>query len=164
MALYNSLKAIFLHIDNHEKAFLSQYNLSLTRFYALLHIHTNPGINYIDLSELMLCTKSNTTRIVQSMQKDNLVIRRSDPADKRSYQLVLTEKGESLVKRIYPEFVNLIDQLMSRFNDDELEKYTKVSNHIESTLAPKTGTRLTTSLFALPDRVVSPAHVSHAEM
>jgi len=136
MVFYESLKAIFLHIDNHEKAFLSRYNLSVPRFYALLHIHNHPGINYIDLSDRMLCTKSNTTRVVQGMQKDGLVLRKADPADRRSFQLSLSQSGDALFQKVYPEYLALIDKLMSLFSDEELARYTVASNHIENTLAP----------------------------
>lgn len=137
MTFYESLKAIFLHIDNHEKAFLSQYNLSIPRFYALLHIQNHPGITYMDLSDLMLCTKSNTTRVVQGMQKDGLVLRKAHPEDRRSFQLTLTETGCMLFERVYPEYLALVDHLMSLFSEEELNRYTAVSSHIENTLAPK---------------------------
>jgi len=136
MVFYESLKAIFLHIDNHEKAFLNRFNLSIPRFYALVHIHNHPGINYIDLSDLMLCTKSNTTRVVQGMQKDGLVLRKMDPADRRSFQLSLSQSGNALFQKVYPEYVALVDSLMSLFSDEELERYALASNHIENTLAP----------------------------
>ena len=73
--LYESLKSIFLHIDNHEKAFLAKFGLNVPRFYVLMHVQQNPGINYIVLSDLLLCTKSNTTRIVRGMQQDGLITR-----------------------------------------------------------------------------------------
>ncbi|NLE83988.1 MAG: MarR family transcriptional regulator, partial [Chloroflexi bacterium] len=94
MQLYESLKAIFLHIDNHEKTYLSDYGLNVPRFYILLHISHKPGISYIELSDLLLCTKSNTTRVMQGMYKDGLVTRKNDPEDGRSYNLYLTEKGK----------------------------------------------------------------------
>lgn len=137
MIFYESLKAIFLHIDNHEKAFLSRYNLSIPRFYALLHIYNHPGINYIELSDLMLCTKSNTTRVVQGMQKDGLVLRKAHPADRRSFQLSLSKSGSLLFQEVYPEYLALVDRLMSLFSDEELERYAAASNHIENTLAPE---------------------------
>lgn len=137
MVFYESLKAIFLHIDNHEKAFLSRFNLSIPRFYALLHIHNHPGINYMDLTDLMLCTKSNTTRVVQGMQKDGLVLREAHPQDRRSFQLSLTQSGSALYQQVYPEYLALVNKLMSLFSDEELERYTIASNHIENTLAPK---------------------------
>lgn len=146
MVFYESLKAIFLHIDNHEKAFLNRFNLSIPRFYALVHIHNHPGINHIDLSDLMLCTKSNTTRVVQGMQKDGLVVRNMHPEDRRSFQLSLTQSGSALFQKVYPEYLALVDRLMSLFSDEELERYALASNHIESTLAPENLARQKSSL------------------
>ncbi|HBO34162.1 MAG TPA: hypothetical protein DD636_05410, partial [Anaerolineaceae bacterium] len=129
--LYESLKAIFLHIDNHEKTYLSDHGLNIPRFYILLHVAQNPGINYIDLSDRLLCTKSNTTRVVQGMAKDGLITRQNDPNDGRSYQLYLTETGAELLARVYPGFVNQIESLMSCFNEQETTQFLEVSQHIE---------------------------------
>ena len=135
MEVYKSLKAIFLHIDNAEKAFLNQFKLSVPRFYTLFHIYNHPGINYIDLTDLLLCTKSNTTRIVRSLQKEGLIDRRNHPDDGRSFQLFLTDAGKDLFERIYPQYLAHINWLMSHFTDAELNRYSLVSYSIENTLA-----------------------------
>ena len=135
MEFYKSLKAIFLHIDNAEKAFLNQFKLSVPRFYTLYHIYNHPGINYIDLTDLLLCTKSNTTRIVRSLQKEGLIDRRNHPDDGRSFQLFLTDAGKDLFERIYPQYLAHINRLMSHFTDAELNRYSLVSYSIENTLA-----------------------------
>lgn len=140
--LYESLKAIFLHIDNHEKAYLTRFGLNIPRFYVLIHIAHNPGMNYIDLSDRLLCTKSNTTRIMQGMLKDDLITRHSDPKDGRSFQLYLTEKGKTLLERVYPGFVDQVNQLMSPFTKEEIQTYLKVAYHIESTLSPDSSVNL----------------------
>jgi DNA-binding MarR family transcriptional regulator len=145
MHLYESLKAIFLHIDNHEKTYLSDHGLNIPRFYILLHVAQNPGINYIDLSDRLLCTKSNTTRVVQGMVKDGFITRKNDLNDRRSYQLYLTEKGSTLLARVYPGFINQIDSLMSCFNEQEASTYLEVSQHIESSLSPDSTLNLTNS-------------------
>lgn len=145
MHLYESLKAIFLHIDNHEKTYLSNQGLNIPRFYILLHVSHNPGINYIDLSDRLLCTKSNTTRVVQGMVKDGFITRHNDPNDRRSYQLYLTEKGANLLSRVYPGFVKQIESLMSCFNEQETSQYLEVSQHIESSLSPDSTLNLTNS-------------------
>lgn len=134
--LYKSLKAIFLHIDNHEKALLTQYDLSVARFYALMHIHDNPGINHMELSDLMLCTKGNTTRIVAGLQSDGLISRDANPHDGRIYQLTITPKGEALFDEVHPEYLKQVNQLMDLFTPTELEDYSIVSRDIESRLAP----------------------------
>jgi len=135
MAFYKSLKAIFLHIDNAEKAFLSQFRLSVPRFYTLYHIYNHPGINYIDLTDLLLCTKSNTTRIVRSLQKEGLIDRKNHPDDGRSFQLFLTDAGKDLFERIYPQYLAHINWLMSHFTDAELNRYSLMGYSIENTLA-----------------------------
>lgn len=140
--LYESLKAIFLHIDNHEKAYLTHFGLNIPRFYVLIHIAHNPGMNYIDLSDRLLCTKSNTTRIMQGMLKDDLITRQSDPKDGRSFQLFLTEKGKTLLERVYPGFVDQVNQLMSPFTKEEIQTYLKVAYHVESTLSPDSSVNL----------------------
>ena len=135
MEFYKSLKAIFLHIDNAEKAFLNQFKLSVPRFYTLYHIYNHPGINYMDLTDLLLCTKSNTTRIVRSLQKEGLIDRKNHPNDGRSFQLFLTDAGKDLFERIYPQYLAHINWLMSHFTDAELNRYSLVSYSIENTLA-----------------------------
>ena len=135
--LYESLKSIFLHIDNHEKVFLGQYGLNVPRFYVLMHVENNPGINYILLSELLLCTKSNTTRVVRGMQKDGLINREVDPNDRRSYRLTLSKAGRDLFNRVYPDYKMLVDGLMSKLDKAKLEDYLKASSEIENTLTPK---------------------------
>lgn len=134
--LYNSLKSIFLHIDNHEKTFLAQFGLNIPRFFVLMHLEKNPGINYIVLSDLLLCTKSNTTRVVRGMQKEGLINRENDPSDRRSYQLTLTKAGHDLFNRVYPDYKMLVDGLMSRLDKAKLEDYLKASSEIENTLTP----------------------------
>ena len=135
-ALYESLKSIFLHIDNHEKAFLARFGLNVPRFYVLMHVEKNPGLNYIVLSDLLLCTKSNTTRVVRGMQKDGLINREVDPSDRRSYKLTLTEAGHNLYNRVYPDYKKLVDKLMSMLDKAKLEDYLKASSEIENTLTP----------------------------
>lgn len=137
IALYNSLKSIFLHIDNHEKVFLARFGLNIPRFFVLMHLENNPGINYIDLSDLLLCTKSNTTRVVRGMQKDGLINREVDPRDRRSYQLTLTKAGHDLYNRVYPEYQDLVRGLMSMLDQEKLETYLRSSFEIENTLTPK---------------------------
>lgn len=102
-----------------------------------MHIYNNPGINYIELTDLNLCTKSNTTRVVRSLQKDGLVERRDHPEDGRSYQLYLTQKGKQIFLNVYPVYLAQIDQLMSSFNAEQIKAYSAVSQHIETVLAPK---------------------------
>jgi DNA-binding MarR family transcriptional regulator len=134
--LYFSLKSIFLHIDNQEKSLFARFNLNIPRFYILMHVYKYPGINYIELSDLMLCTKGNTTRVVQAMQKDGLLTRIVNPNDRRCYHLYLTDKGEKIFKEVYIAYKKQIDRILANFSEDQLTSYATICEHIEKVLEP----------------------------
>ena len=137
LALFESIKSAFLHIDAQEKSMLLKYNLSLPRFYLLLHIHNHPGINQMELTALMLCTKGNITRILQGLQADGLIERMGDPSDGRNSLVKLTKSGQTLLYRVYQNYELLVDEVMGRFNPEEIKKYNKVVQVIQNTLKPQ---------------------------
>jgi len=136
LELYGSLKAIFLHIDYHEKVFLGQFGLNIPRYFVLSHLSNKPGINNMELSDLLLCTKSNTSRIVQGMLKDGLITRQEHPEDRRSFQIFISEKGQSLFDEVQPAYNKQVTKLMSKIDNDKIDLYLEVSQSIEKILAP----------------------------
>lgn len=99
IALYETLKKIVACIDNGDRQLLNQFGLTAPRYYALKHIHENPGINLTTLSGLMFNDKSSTTRLTRSMQEDGLVRRHQSECDRRTCCLYLSESGEQLLHR-----------------------------------------------------------------
>lgn len=98
-ALYNVLKEIFLLLDDGDRRLLAGFGLTVPRFYALVHLGDNPGLSVSELSDLMLCDKSNITRLVQGMEADDLVQRRRHETDGRVTCLHLTAGGRELRRR-----------------------------------------------------------------
>ena len=137
LALFEALKSTFLHIDAHEKAMLDQFGLSLPRFYVLLHVHNNPGINQVELTQLMLCTKGNVTRILQGMEQEGLISRKGDPNDGRITLVHLTRMGDVLLKNVYKAYEVLVEDLMGKFSDEEIKVFNKDLEIVQNTLDPK---------------------------
>ena len=137
LALFESIKSTFLHIDAQEKSMLLKHNLSLARFYVLLHIHNHPGINQMELTSLMLCTKSNITRILQGMEGEGMLERKPDPNDGRSILLQLTPGGKALLHTAYRDYEQLVDEMMGRFEPEQIKKYNKEIQVIQNTLKPR---------------------------
>jgi DNA-binding MarR family transcriptional regulator len=95
-SLYALLKEIFLILDDGDRQLLGRFDLTPTRYYALVHLGDNPGTSLSELSALMLCDKSNVTRIVRGLEVDGLVIRRPHETDRRVIRLYLSEAGDQL--------------------------------------------------------------------
>ncbi len=94
--IYNLLKEIFFLVDDGDRRLFSQYNLSVPRFYILWHLGNEPGISSRRLSELMICDKSNITRLSKGLEADGLVVRQPHESDGRALRLYLTEEGERI--------------------------------------------------------------------
>lgn len=90
---YELLKEIFLLLDDGDRRLLNEFNLTVPRFYALFHLGNEPGMSPNRLSELMFCDKSNITRLIKSMEAEDLVKRRRHESDGRSVRLFLTPQG-----------------------------------------------------------------------
>jgi len=94
--LYGLINEIYLILDDGDRRLLNDFNLSSTRFYALVHIGEQPGISSSQLSQLLICDKSNATRVIKGLEAEGLVIRQPHETDGRSLRLYLTETGQAL--------------------------------------------------------------------
>jgi DNA-binding MarR family transcriptional regulator len=105
--IYDVLMENYLLLVESDRQFFARFHLSQVRYFALLHISQNPEISLTELSKKLLCTKGNTTRIIQGMVTDDLLTVTKDQDDQRAMKLNLTEKGKhllQLVKREFDEF------------------------------------------------------------
>jgi DNA-binding MarR family transcriptional regulator len=143
LALFESIKSTFLHIDAQEKSMLVKHNLSLARFYVLLHVHNHPRINQMELTTCMLCTKGNITRMLQGMEAEGLIERLSDPKDRRSSLVSLTKNGKALLYTAYQDYERLVEELMGKIKPEEIEKYHSDMQVIQNTLSSQTLSGLT---------------------
>ena len=99
-ALYNLLKTTFILLDDGDRRLIGQFHLSPTRYYALLHIAEKPGLSSSELSDRLLCDKSNVTRIVKGLEKSGHIVRKQHETDGRTLRLYLTQKGETVCTEI----------------------------------------------------------------
>ena len=98
-AIYSLLNDIFLILDDGDRQLFSCFNLTSSRFYTLVHLGERPGISLSELSNLMLCDKSNATRIIKGLESEGLVYRRPHETDGRTLRLYLSEKGMALRRK-----------------------------------------------------------------
>lgn len=102
-SLYTLLKEVFLILDEGDQYLFGQHGLSVTRFYTLYHLERKPGSTLRELSDMLLCDKSNVTRIVKSLEKRGLVVREPHERDGRSNRLFLTPEGSALQAKVLVE-------------------------------------------------------------
>jgi DNA-binding MarR family transcriptional regulator len=125
--LYHSLKSLLYQIENCDRALFSKYNLTTIRYDIMRLLLKHPGINYIDLSKLICCTKGNTSCIISKLIQEGLITRKDNPEDRRSYYLHLTQSGKKLLKEVDEAYLLHIQETIQMLDTDQLEAYTDIS-------------------------------------
>ena len=93
---YDLIFELYMLLDDGDRHLLNQYDLTVPRFYLLVHLGEQPGLSPNQLSEIMFCDKSNITRLVQHLATRNLIEKRPHETDGRSFRLFLTPEGEAV--------------------------------------------------------------------
>lgn len=105
-----------------------KYRLTVNERNALI-VLSNLEINSVtQLSAYLSISKTNTSKVLSSLEKKNLILRILDKNDKRQNQLFLTEEGKELADIVIIEISNLFIKRISRFPDQLTEKINNLIN------------------------------------
>ncbi len=138
LKIYTTFKDIYFYLDDGDRRFFSQYNLTVPRFFTLKHIGEQPGISPTQLSALMLSDKSNITRLIRGMEAEGLLARHPHPTDGRTICLHLTETGAGLLKEVASRHVLYNQERFSSLSGDLsafLDELVEVKGVLENQLA-----------------------------
>ena len=94
----------------------ARYSVLRSLFFAEGH-----RLSHAETSRKVGVSPGTLTRIVDGMEGDGLVIRVTDPVDRRYTLLRLTGSGESLAARLVPVVTELRNQIFATFTDEEKE-------------------------------------------
>jgi MarR family 2-MHQ and catechol resistance regulon transcriptional repressor len=115
LMLWKSTRAI----ETYAHQSIESLGLGLTDF-AVLEVLLHKGPHLINtLGKVVLLTSGSMTAAVDRLERQGLVQRRGDPADRRARFVHLTAKGNKLIKRAFAQHEADIDRLMSAVNGDE---------------------------------------------
>jgi DNA-binding MarR family transcriptional regulator len=99
---------------------------TLPRFDLMAQLERHPeGLKMSALSHLLMVTGGNVTAIVDQLEKEGLVERLAEPADRRAFRIRLTRAGEktfSEMARAHESWVIELLEGLSRKEHEELLK------------------------------------------
>lgn len=92
----------------------------LTWYDVLLELHGAGGRSRMQaLGERVVLSRTRVSRLVDDMERDGLVRREPDPSDGRVTFAVITDAGESALRRAAPAYKRLIEEHFNRHLTDE---------------------------------------------
>jgi MarR family transcriptional regulator for hemolysin len=95
---------------------------SAARMEAMAAILNEPGLRpQVDIAKRLRIEGPTLTRMLDALEKDQMVERLPDPSDRRTKQLRLTRNGEKTLDEIFAIADSLRSRMLEGFTDAEIE-------------------------------------------
>ena len=103
------------------EAHFARYDLSQARFAILMLLSTNTEQVWTPakLADALGITKATVTGLLDVLEKDNFIERKPNPNDRRSLHVVMTENGQTRLRRLLPEHLQQLLPLVSVLTVEE---------------------------------------------
>ncbi len=100
---------------------LKEHGLSAQQWRAIRSLEQEDGIEISELSKRCYLLKPSMSRIVQNLEKRQLIERRSVASDQRRTALYLTQAGRNLVELVAPKSEERYQFISRQFGSGKLE-------------------------------------------
>ena len=129
------LSQSFLELDAGESQLMKRFGLTLTQYWALVHLEDEEGRSLSELADLLICDKSNVTSIVDKFEKSGLAERKPGKnGDRRYIRVVLTPQGQQLRTTSIATQEHLLRLRFQALNTEVLQKLRGPLQQLASTL------------------------------
>jgi DNA-binding MarR family transcriptional regulator len=88
-----------------------------------------------DIEEEFNIRRSSVTSVLQLMEKNGYIIRKSVCEDARLKKLVLTEKGLEIQKNVHDSIIKFEKTLRAELSDDEIDTFINLIHRLSNTIA-----------------------------
>ena len=108
----------------------------------LVMLTRHEGVNQGGLAELLDVEPITVCRMVDRLQEADLVERRPDPADRRSWRLFLTGKAVALLAQLQPLGEQLEAEAFEGISSEEREAVLATLGRLRNNLAPRAASKV----------------------
>ena len=113
----------------------AQCNVPPEQYYLLCILQKKKGINQQQLSQKVSKDVSNIARLLNALEKRELIKRLRSTTDRRSYQIFLTPQGIELIEKFHSRYQQSSKLLEEYLTEEEQEFLSQVLKKTNSVLA-----------------------------
>jgi len=118
--------------------FLNHHNISQGRFTVMMLLH-RPWVESsspASLAEESGVTRATMTGLIDTLEKDGMVLRQADAHDRRTVHVRLTEQGHSCLNAMLPDYFQCVSRIVSPLNGRERKELVRLLQKIQEGLTP----------------------------
>lgn len=113
---------------------LSQFDITVEQWAILNRLWEEDGVTQKDLAERTGKDQPNTGRILDKLEKKQLVTRRPDQQDRRMILVFLTPYARELKDALIPHAVEVLNRAQKDISEEELQVLRKVLQQMSRNL------------------------------
>ena len=115
---------------------LLENNIDLTReqWVVLIKLYKYDGLAQNQLAFFTERDKTSLTRLINTMERKNLVIRKAAEKDKRVKLVYMTEIGKATFKKAFPIMQNIIQNLQKGLKQQEIDNTIYILQKLQNNL------------------------------
>lgn len=106
------ISILYRYRQNYLSKRLDPFNIGSGQYFFLLVLSKNNGISQEGLSDFLKIDKATTAKAIKKLEDEGYVAREVDAADKRAYQVYLTQKGWEVLPLI-EKYINDWEKLVT---------------------------------------------------
>jgi DNA-binding MarR family transcriptional regulator len=118
----------------------ARFDTTLPRFDLMAQLERAPeGLKMSELSQRMMVTGGNVTGITDGLEKEGLVVREVDPADRRVFRVKLTPEGQRQFQRMAAEHEQWVVDLFGNLTQKQKKQLFDLLGELKSHVANAPG-------------------------
>lgn len=106
-------------IHKREYQTIKESGLTVAQFAVLEALYNKGDMKICEIIESILTTSGNITVVIKNLEKGGYIRKSSDPEDKRSAIISITDKGIQIIEDMMPDHINNINQIFDVLTDEE---------------------------------------------
>lgn len=97
------------------------FNITPEQWAVMSYLHKEDGLYQKQIADFLSKDKPTVTRILDLLEKRNLIIRISDEKDRRKFKIYLTQDGKDTVKQLVPVADEVQLKIRTNVSPQEIE-------------------------------------------
>jgi DNA-binding MarR family transcriptional regulator len=124
------LRTVSVIIKKRGREILSDFDITPPQFNALLTLIGEGSLTIGELGEKMYLACSTATDLVDRMERNGLVIRERDTADRRVIRLKVLDKGHQMRNEVLDARKNYLSTVLEKISPEETEAMIVALTHL----------------------------------
>ncbi|EIM76670.1 MarR family transcriptional regulator [Nitritalea halalkaliphila LW7] len=117
-----------------QKFKLEAFDITVDQWLVLRQLADGEQLSQTELAQRVSKDHPTLTRILDILEKKQLLLRQQHPSDRRSFQLMLTTEGEEKVRHLRPKIAEIRQQAWKNLTEQDFDEFKRILTTIYDNL------------------------------